>query len=195
MPPIVLVTPRSGQIELQKWFDQGPILEVELLSDFIQPQQDMLEFQQRRFWGEDTISLTIGQNSQFTIRVPEDQAWEIDLINLINGDTGDRDFQMSWIAPTSSLFPRMPMWRGTVDSLIVTNIFPVRNAFTITNSRSRFEMLGRIKLGPDEALLIQSLDPLAAAGPLSDALRFKAHRIPIPVEAVEIPGLVTGVAV
>lgn len=186
MPPTLLSTPRSGQIELQKWIDQGgAIATVDTLDNRIQPQQDMLEFQQRRFWMNSTLSLATGQKSKWVVTVPDKEAWEIDLITLIQGDTADHDYEMIWRAPDSAPFIPMVMWHHTVDFGRATNIFPTRNAFNITNSRSRFEFTGRMKLGPNEEIQITSEDPTSSVPNITERLSIKAHQIPIPLEAAE----------
>lgn len=193
MPPTKIKTPRSGQVELQKWFDQGPPFpQVVKISDEIVPQQDMLEYQQRRFWIDLSLSVAQGNQAQFVIEVPVDEAWEVDLINILNGDSVKHEYQLTWRAPALATFPRMAMFTSDVDSLVVTNIFPVRNYFSDANGRKRFEYTGRMKLGPGESIMAQSQDGVTDVGPVTERFSMKAHRIPIPVEQIERQGLIVG---
>lgn len=192
MPPNILVTPRSGQNELTNWFDQGPAnLQLGLIGDQIVPQEDMLEFQQRRFWTREQVNLDTGEFVKFTLTVPNFEAWEIDHVTLLQTDTGSIEYHMVWNAPQSSPFEAMDLWRQFVKNGITTNIFPVRNMEGDNTGTTNFEYTGRIKLGPGEELIVTALDGTASVPTVTSALSIKGHRIPIPVEQTERSGLIT----
>ncbi len=181
-----LTTPRSGQIELQKWFDQGAgALPIDGLARKIQPSQDMLQYQQRRFFMQSTLSVLNGFKANWLLTVPDDEAWEFDQINVIHGDTTKHTYQIQWFPPTNSPFGRLVLTARQIIELENVCLFPVRSLEGDITSSAEFEFIGRFKVGPRERIQIQSQTPVAAVGPIVEQILMRLHRIPVPVEQIE----------
>lgn len=190
MPKLKLSRPNPGGIEMMEWLDQGSGQQViEELDDTIQPSQDMSPFQQRRFWFNDAQIIAVGERVTWIVVVPVKEAWEIDHITYLTTDSVGHSIEISWTAPLAGTFPRMILTRKLSQTFQNLNLFPTRNLEGDLTGPSEFEFTGRLKLGPGERLIIQSITD--AGGAATERLTIRGHNIPIPVTQRERTGLIT----